>query len=248
MSDDRTEIEWNYTPADFFEAPYRTSRADYELLLEGGVARATLRVPQEIDAGLQKRITSDVAAVLRSRQLLTHRPFQLHAPRVLQVRGGKRNTVVSLRSAEAVTVGMSVDAVVTDSTGNVIADTRAERIRSQTDFIDAVAPKAARSPVLISLLESYSRAVEDPANELVHLYEIRDAIVKHHGNEQAARTTLGISSGEWSRFGKLANAEPVEEGRHRGRHPSGRRPATREELAEVRATASRLIEAFARTI
>jgi hypothetical protein len=32
---------------------------------------------------------------------------------------------------------------------------------------------------------------------------------------------LGISKTEWQRLGALANAEPLEQGRHRGKHPEG---------------------------
>ena len=41
------------------------------------------------------------------------------------------------------------------------------------------------SATLNTLLKSYNAAVSDLANELVHLYEIRDAVRKHYSNDDA---------------------------------------------------------------
>jgi hypothetical protein len=144
--------------------------------------------------------------------------------------------------------GGRLDVLVADSAGNVVRDSRAERISHDSQALDSLAPKLARSATLRSLFESYSRAVGDSKDELVHLYEIRDALSRHYGNEQSAREALGISKIEWQRVGVLANVEPLEEGRHRGKHPAGRRPASMAELREARELAQRWIAAFARTI
>jgi hypothetical protein len=94
-------------------------------------------------------------------------------------------------------------------------------------------------------LNSYKAAVDDPANELVHLYEIRDALAGHYGGDAAARAKLGISEKEWKRLGILANDAPLKEGRHRGRHSKKLRHATAAELDEARKIARGWITAFA---
>src|SRR5262245_18724200 len=106
-------------------------------------------------------------------------------------------------------------------------------------MLQSLAGRATGSLLLRNLLQSYSRAVSDPSNELVHLYEIRDALSKHFGEEELARKALGIPNTEWKRLGALANAEPLEQGRHRGRHPDGRRSATQAELHDARQIARR---------
>lgn len=63
-----------------------------------------------------------------------------------------------------------------------------------------------------------------------------------------ARQASGVAKGEWQSLGRLANEESVEQGRHRGRHPAGRRVATDADLAAVREIAQRWIVAFARTV
>ena len=97
------------------------------------------------------------------------------------------------------------------------------------------------------MLESYSRAVEHPDDEWIYLYEIRDALATHYTSHRKARAALGIAQDEWDRVGVLANVEPILQGRHRG-HQDNLRPATPEELAEVRQLVRSWIETFARQV
>jgi hypothetical protein len=236
-----------YRPMDLFEAPYRCVAPDWELLFECGRVVATLRVPQDpIDADLEDRIRSQIESVLLVRQPQVHRTYQIEGPRTYQHVDGRRHVAIRVGSAALTISAGSVDVVATDSTGQVVRDSRAERIAGHESMLQSLAPGAGSSSMLRSLLQSYSRAVSDPGNELVHLYEIRDALAKHFGGEGEARTALRISKTEWQRLGSLANAEPLEQGRHRGKHPDGRRSATQTELQEVRQIVHRWIDAFAK--
>lgn len=42
---DRTELEWSYEPANFFEELYRHAAGEFELMIDTGRAVATLTVP-----------------------------------------------------------------------------------------------------------------------------------------------------------------------------------------------------------
>jgi hypothetical protein len=96
-------------------------------------------------------------------------------------------------------------------------------------------------------LSSYSRAVSDPRNELIYLYEIREALSKKYGGEAKAIVALGISKNRWKRLGILANVEPLEEGRHRGKDEI-RRAASSQEIQEARNITRELIESYVRTL
>jgi hypothetical protein len=236
-----------YRPNDLFEAPYRCATPDWELLFEDGRVVATLRVPQDpIDTGIEDRIRDQIESVLLVRQLQVHRTYQIEGPRTYQHAEGRKHIAIRVGSAALTFSAGHVDVVATDSTGKVVRDTKAERIAAHESMLQSLTPRAGRSSLLRSLLESYSRAVSDPANELVHLYEVRDALSKHFGGEEGARIALGISKAEWQRLGSLANAEPLEQGRHRGKHPDSRRSATQTELHEARQIVHRWIEAFAK--
>jgi hypothetical protein len=210
------------------------------------VLRITLRTPRDaIDADLQNRITEEVEGVFRLWQLLVHRPFKVDAVSVRQRHSdGTRSISVSAAGGELVSLVDQCDFVVHDASGAVVQDTNAQRIKQQTDFIDAVVPKLPNSPTLSALLASYNTAVDDGANELMHLYEIRDALAKHYGGDREARKKLRISKKEWKRLGILANTAPLKEGRHRGKHSALRR-ATAAELDEARKIVRGWIKAFA---
>lgn len=85
-------------------------------------------------------------------------------------------------------------------------------------------------------------------NAFIYLYEIRDALSIHFDGEQSARHALGISKAKWDRLGVLSNVEPLEEGRHRGKHPAGRRSTTGSDLNEARQLAQRWIMDFAKMV
>jgi hypothetical protein len=232
MMPDRTELEWMYQPADLFEAAYRYANTEYDLVVENGRVVATLTIPQNpVAEDLAGRIEAHVTSIFLVRQLQVHRTSALQGPRVYQHEGGRKN--VAIRR---------------DPAGNIVRDTRAERIAAHTSLLDSIAPKLARSAVLHRLFMSYARSVSDPSNELVHLYEIRDALSQHYGGEQKARAALNINRTEWQRLGVLANVEPLEQGRHRGKDIGGHRAASSGELDEARSIVRNWIIAFARTL
>src|SRR5437868_1828158 len=106
------------------------------------------------------------------------------------------------------------DFIVTDASGRVLRNTKAERIAEQDRFVDLVLNGIPKHPLVSVLLKSYSAAVNDPADEFIHLFEICDALKKHFGDEKKAKKQLGISDTSrknlWGCLGKLANNEPVE--------------------------------------
>jgi hypothetical protein len=250
MAPDRTELEWKYQPTDFFEAAYRHADSDHTLVIEGGQAVATLSIPQDpVNEVVETRIATHLESIFLVRQLQLHRVSELERrPRVVQHVGGRTNRTLRVDSIPVVLSGGQADTITQDAAGNIIQDSKAERIAGHNTLLDTIAPKASASPVLRGLLTTYSRAIYDPSNELVYLYEIRDALAAHYGSDaKAARAALKISKAEWRRLGELANAEPLDQGRHRGEHV-GRRNATAAELNEARGIVLGWIIAFAGTI
>jgi hypothetical protein len=249
MAIEKTELQFPYSPPDFFEAQYTIDTDEYTLTAENGLVRVTLRVPNDpIDSDLQNRVIKHVEGLFRIRQLLGHKPFKLNDPSAYQHHsGGTRSISVTAQGGEFLSLVGQCDFVVRDASGEITQDTKAERIQADTEFVNAVMPKLVNSPTLVALLESYNAAVNDPSNELVHLYEIRDALAKYYGGEVEARKKLGVSEKQWKWLGALANLALLQEGRHRGKH-SKRRRATPAELDEARKIVRGWIKAFADTI
>jgi hypothetical protein len=249
MTPERTELEWRYQPDDFFEAPYRYAGSEYELLLEEGRAKATLRVPQDpVDEELGARIRIHVEHLLLTRQLQVRRTYDLHGPHIYQHAQGRKNVAIQIPCSAALAFAGQADFIVQDAAGNIVRDSRAVRIAEHTQLLDFMTPRLAQSPELREMVKSHSRSIADPSNELLYLYEIRDALSKHYGGEEKAHAALNISNAEWKRLGRLANEHPLEQGRHRGKHLAGRRAASDAELEDARGIALRWITAFARSI
>jgi len=246
---DRTEIEWCYEPSDFFEAAYRNSAGDFELIIEAGRALATLTCPSDpLPHELEGRVRVILENIFLVRKLEIPRQYKLEAPRIYQHSSGHKNVSISVGTAAVLVMAGQADFIVRDAAGNIVHDSKAERIAQHAASIEFLTPKLQQSTTLRSLFESYSRSIDDPDDELVHLYEVRDTLSRYYGGEQAARDALGISKTDWQRLGVLANVEPLEQSRHRGKHLHGRRPATDAELDEARQLAREWIMAFARTV
>ncbi len=135
----------------------------------------------------------------------------------------------------------NVDLVQKDKDGNIIIDSRRDRIEKKRELAQ-LARLYSSNIVAASLLASYQAAVNDPENELVHLYEIRDALSKLFKGEVPARKALGLGVSEWRRLGQLANDEPLKQGRHRGKSAGELRDATESEPAEARIIALLLLK------
>jgi hypothetical protein len=246
----RTDLEYSYEPRDFFEVSTALSTNVGTVAVDAGTVIVTLLEQTDpIDRAFVQPVTDIVRGIFHVRQLVDHREFTLRGPNVVQHRpDGLRDIVLLAEPARMEWRGYAPDILITDAEGNVIKDTRGERIRSNNDLLERIAPKISLSPLLKQMLRSYSEAVSDSSNELVHLYEIRDAVQSHFGDEGTARRVLAVSTADWTKLGRLANIEPVREGRHRGRQLGPLREATEDELEAARQIARRMIESFANTL
>ncbi|MEZ5592701.1 MAG: hypothetical protein R3F53_19175 [Gammaproteobacteria bacterium] len=87
---------------------------------------------------------------------------------------------VVLQSGTATASGGHLDFVVKDATGN-IRDSRCERIDETNQLAELASRVAPKDPTARKLLECYRAALSDPANELVHLFEVWEGIVQDFG-------------------------------------------------------------------
>jgi hypothetical protein len=94
------------------------------------------------------------------------------------------------------------------------------------------------------MLSFYKNAINDPDNELVHLFDVWEALAERFGGQRDAQIALGINKSECSKLGRLANNEPIFQGRHRGKKVGELRQATETELEEARGVARKMIKAY----
>jgi hypothetical protein len=241
-------LEWKFSPPDYFEEPIEFSRQDYTMTIADGKAEAKIdSVLFEGDPSMRQRVHDDLNGRFLAVQVLTHRDYKLSKSTKTRVHpDGRRDTFVEPEPASVVYFGGRIDIRVTDKDGKVISDSKRDRIEREKDLAELVAKYRSRDTLLASLLQSYNAAVRDADNELVHLYEVRDALSARFGGKDSALNALGVSSSQWSRFGALCNDEPLRQGRHRGKTAGALRDASDAELTEARRIAQTMIESYLR--
>jgi hypothetical protein len=156
----------------------------YDLLIKDGRVVATLRTschPVVDDPEVMQTAKKDVETVFLSRGVCVHRKFTLRGgPGIHRPSGGTITLQLPFISSTT-TVFDKHHIVILDENGNIVGDSEANRIEAEYSMLDLITSKHDQSPILRSLLNSYRRAVDDPSNELIHLYEILEALTEHFG-------------------------------------------------------------------
>jgi hypothetical protein len=240
-------LEWTFTPADYFEEPVDFACELCSIHVENGKAEACVPpVQYPADHSARNQLHAELDARFMGAQVLSHNPYTLSKPNLSRLHpDGRKDAWVFPDTATLVISGSTVDFVHRGANGNVIRDSKRERINARIE-LSQLAARYVTDAAANAILRSYAAAVNDPRNELVHLYEIRDSLSQHFGGELAATSAVGISAVQWSRLGQLANNEPLTQGRHRGKQLGALRDATASELSEAREIARRMIEGYLR--
>ncbi len=239
-------LEWKYTPSNYLEKSIKVSRPGICLEVSDGIAVAHIKPETfENNSSIYDELTKLIENRLYAVQISTHENFSLGKPSRSDLReDGKRNIFIEI---PAIAIGFALgipDIVMTDKDGNIISDTRQERIDKQSWFAEMMDKYRDTDNTLDAIVKSHQRSVIDRDDELVHLYEIKDALVAKFGNEKMAKKKLDIPNVEWRVIGELANNQPLMQGRHRGKSVGALRAAQSSELEEARKAAAYLIEKY----
>ena len=236
-------LEGTYSPADYLQDVV-LNRPGYTATLKEGRIEVVFQDPEPLpDPDLQAAVTREVSTVFQTHMILTGQPWQMtgltlnrHYP------DGTRDIWVNAASSFTVGSPGGLNIIIQDAEGNIIKDTKSEHLAYEQGFRDQVLQHA-HDQVLQGLIASFTRAVNDPADRMIHLYEIRDALQTHFRGKKKSKKELGLTEKEWSDLGYIADKEPIEESRHRGQHLS-RRPATDDEQSRAFACARRMIKLY----
>lgn len=243
-------LQWIFEPADGLEEPIEIEQTHFKLTIGEGTAEAQIDLHTfDQNPAIRQRLNSYVEDQLLAMQIRTHKPYKLSLSQIARDEPGKpRQWIVEPEPVRLVIRAGQPDFRLMDAEGNTIWDSRKERLDGRRSLASLLSEHRLIDPVADVVSRSYNAAVEDPANELVHLYEIREAISKKLGGEVATISALGLTKTEWSRFGVLTNFEPLRQGRHRGKNADNLRDASEAELGEARAFARKMIEAYLRSL
>ena len=242
------KLKWHYTPPDYFEEPVCFEIDQVRVEIEDG--RITACLPATVydqNEGIRDEISNYLRSFFLGAQITDHKPYQLSGAKLHRTdASGKEEVSVFLKAhMSAVTVTGLAHLQITDADGNVVGDTKADRIAHRHRIAELAAKHAPTDPTVRGMLQSYHGAMEHPDNELVYLYEMRDALGKRFKGKANAQQALDITERQWKALGRLACDEPVHQGRHRGQQdPDKLRDATADELQKARTIASQMFQAY----
>ncbi len=239
-------LEWTFAPPDYFEEVIHIERENYTMVINAGKVEARID-PMAYDK--EHNMRDELHQVLNDRflgvQLLTHKPYELSKSSMHRLHpDGHREITVFVDSAVSISMAGSVDLVVKDKDGNILSDSRRDRIEKKKELASLVEKYRKQDKFVESMLAFYEAAIHDPKNELIHLFDVWEALAKRFGGETEALTALGISRSKRKILGRLANDDPLRQGRHRGAKVGELRDATEAELGEARGIARNMIETY----
>ena len=191
-------LEWKFSPPTYFEEPLEFCRDGCKVTIADGRVEACLdacildkypSIPEQLRNAVDSRFLGA--------QLTNQEPYNLSPnPTITRLEpDGRRTVSVQLTGRAMIVVANSVDIRILDKDGKVVSDSRQERIEKRNRLAE-LAERHDKDPLLRRLLRSFDTAMNDPPNELTHLYEIRDALKKRFRNERAAQRALSISDSQ----------------------------------------------------
>jgi hypothetical protein len=239
-------LEWTFSPPDYFEEAIRVERENYTMVILDGKVEARIN-PAAYDK--EHHMRDELHNVLNDHflgvQLFTHKPYELSESSMRRLYAdGHKEITLFIKSVEEISVVGSVDFILKDKDGNVLSDSRRDRIEKKKALASLVEKYRKHDEFVDTMLAFYEASIHDPKNELIHLFDIWEALVKRFGDKKSVKTTLAISDSDRRRLGTLANDAPLREGRHRGKKVGELRDATTTELEEARNIARKMIEAY----
>ena len=247
IKSDKVILECNYTPNDFFEDPYSIERENYNIEIDNGKIKITMSFEfYKSKADTMDNISEEIFNLFIGAQTVNFKSFNLSGLTMYHIHhnGQKDITVFPKVIGCKISPSASADIIIQDKDGNIIEDTRVKRIEAKRHFAQLAAIYKKVDSIVSAILNSYNNAINDPENEFIHLYEIIESLCKKFGNEKSLRDALGVSRKKIERLRKLANIEPLIQGRHRGKNPGQIRNATNIEKKEARNIARQLIHSF----
>lgn len=240
------QLEWAYFPVAYLEGPLVLNFDGCAIEINNGKAVAALKpVLFESNKDIENILTYKLEGCFLAVQLLTHKDFDLSGPvRTDILEDGKRTVYIEFHDSVSISSTVSEGLTVKGEDNSFMLDTRQERLNKQLWLADVIGRHRPEDETLAHMLQSYKRSVNDLDNELVHLYEIREALVQCYGSKKKVIKELQIKECVWDELGRLANALPLKQGRHRGCAVGQLREASQAELSNARAIGRDLIKSY----
>lgn len=160
--DDAVVLEWTFSPPDYFEEAVVIKRDTYTMTIDNGKVEARI----DPDAyGQEHQMRDKLYRALNNRflgvQVLSHKPYELSKASMYRLRpDGRRDVTIFPESVLAIASVGIPDIVVRDRDGNIVSDSRRERIEKKKDLAELAEKYRSQDQVLAAILASYQNAVQ----------------------------------------------------------------------------------------
>lgn len=241
-AEETVEIHWAYIPADFFGEKAGYDCGDYSVKVEGGHATARMGAAfYKQGRDFQNTLTEELRNYFHVWQLDRRRAFEIRGPSVRHIHPDGTGAIIQVVNELVCTLEPQPCNPILAGPDGVVHEPRRERFETTKNraclWLCHASDLTARR-----MLESYDRAVREPEQVLMRLYEVWEAVAQAFGGKKnKARDVLGIS---YSRLEALANDKRLKQGRHSGRFVGPQRDATAAELDEAWRIAREMIEKY----
>jgi len=132
-------FEWTFSPPDYFEVPIKIVRDDYALTIGNGKAEARLdSAAYEANPSIRQTIHEGLNDRFLGVQLLTHRAYELSRSTMTRVHPDGRKDVFLEVEGRIVITTATVDLQVRNKDGNIIADSKRDRIEKKRSLAELV--------------------------------------------------------------------------------------------------------------
>lgn len=239
-------FEWTFTPHGCFEQNFPIVIDGQTMTVAEGKARVEIASDVfEAAPTILDRFHDALGDHLVGAELFKGCVVSLTGPERETLREDGRRIVyvemIAIASAEA--FGRA-EVIARDADGNVIIDTTRDQIQRVKNLGGRIAAWRPKDRTLAAMIASYRAALRDPSDELVHLYEVAEALEVRFKRRQHAQAAVDVTADEWGRFIRLCNQCSLRQGRHRGLHTGPHREASAAELHEARLVAVKMIEGY----
>ena len=126
-------LEWTFSPSDYFEGEIHLKRDDHNMVVTNGKVEAKIR-PDAYDKNpnMRQRLHDALNDRFLGVQLLVRKPYELSDASMYRLHpDGRRDVTLFVQSGVLRMSSGTVDLVVKDKNGNVISDSKKDRIEKK---------------------------------------------------------------------------------------------------------------------
>ncbi len=208
-------MKWKLSPTDYLKGYEEELFSRFQAKIEGDEIIISRETTDSIDPQIEQNQAQEKIFNFLTSISLAHKriPFTC-VPSGLEIESGENSTLYAQGIIGSYSVMRTdLDFILTNSDGEVIRDSKRERMTHQKELYELI-NKYGADKVALKILDSYNNALKHDEKSLLYLYEIREALKNVFNGAVVTIKSLNLSSTEWDDFGHLTNKSSVRESRH----------------------------------